>query len=262
MTLDTINYKNLPKGFLVYRLVNLINSKCYVGLTKNLTNRIREHKKCSSGKYKIYCYIHKSIKKYGFENFQLEILELCNKENVIDREQYYITLFNSNNSIFGYNLTSGGEHPKDNDETLLKRRLSNPKMRKVASYDLEGNILKTFISIKECSRYYNISDSDIIRCCKKDWTRKNLRFKRYVDTPISNIGRYINNKSKKISEKQKGRKAINRVKCKAINKQTFEEFLADSIKELSDMIKLNSATIFKILKNKQHKKWLILREAN
>lgn len=34
--------------------------------------------------------IYRALLKYGYYNFYLEILEYCDKINVIDKEQYYI----------------------------------------------------------------------------------------------------------------------------------------------------------------------------
>lgn len=45
--------------------------------------------------------IYSAILKYGYSNFQLEILEYCAKENAISREQYYIDLLKPK-----YNLNS------------------------------------------------------------------------------------------------------------------------------------------------------------
>ena len=35
-------------------------------------------------------FIYSAILKYGYNKFKLEILEYCTKENVLNREQYYI----------------------------------------------------------------------------------------------------------------------------------------------------------------------------
>jgi group I intron endonuclease len=40
-------------------------------------------------KYSIIC---KSLVKYGYGSFSFEILEYCNKEEVLIREQYYLDL--------------------------------------------------------------------------------------------------------------------------------------------------------------------------
>ena len=37
-------------------------------------------------------HILRAILKYGYSNFELEILEYCDPENLIKREQYYIDL--------------------------------------------------------------------------------------------------------------------------------------------------------------------------
>jgi group I intron endonuclease len=36
--------------------------------------------------------ISRALKKYGHENFSIEILEYCSVENLLKREQYYIDL--------------------------------------------------------------------------------------------------------------------------------------------------------------------------
>ena len=36
--------------------------------------------------------IHKALLKYGYSNFSLEILEYCNKNEIVVREQHYIDI--------------------------------------------------------------------------------------------------------------------------------------------------------------------------
>lgn len=64
--------------------------------------------------------INKALLKYGYSNFQLEILEYCEPSDVIQREQYYIDLLGPEYNIlktagssFGYKHTA---------ETLAKLR--------------------------------------------------------------------------------------------------------------------------------------------
>jgi group I intron endonuclease len=37
--------------------------------------------------------IHRTLLKYGYSAFSLYILEYCNKEDLISREQYYLDLY-------------------------------------------------------------------------------------------------------------------------------------------------------------------------
>ena len=53
--------------------------------------------------------ICRALLKYGYSAFSLEILEYCNKEDIISREQYYIDTLNPEynilkvaGSLFGY----------------------------------------------------------------------------------------------------------------------------------------------------------------
>jgi group I intron endonuclease len=55
--------------------------------------------------------IYKYLLKYSYSNFKLEILEFFEKENVINREQYYIDLFKPEYNVlkkagssFGYKI--------------------------------------------------------------------------------------------------------------------------------------------------------------
>ena len=65
--------------------------------------------------------IHKAIHKYGSENFQLEILEECNIENLDCRETFYINKYNSRDRNIGYNLLEGG------NKVPTMRGFNNPK---------------------------------------------------------------------------------------------------------------------------------------
>lgn len=88
---------------LVYKFTNIINSKIYIGQTKNLNDRIKQHKK--SAKYnKGNMAISKAIAKYGFENFNVDILDYAYSVDELNQlEEHYI---NSLNSLTpqGYNI--------------------------------------------------------------------------------------------------------------------------------------------------------------
>jgi hypothetical protein len=73
----------------IYRWINKKNAKTYIGSAVNLTRRLYlyynlEH--ISKSNMTIY----KALLKYGYSNFQLEILEYCEAKNAIEREQHYM----------------------------------------------------------------------------------------------------------------------------------------------------------------------------
>ncbi len=86
---------------MIYKLTNLKNGKIYVGQTIQFEKRMNHHRHSKQPG------VDAAIKKYGWENFSVEILEECSEEMLDEREIFWIAKLNS---MFpnGYNLTSGG----------------------------------------------------------------------------------------------------------------------------------------------------------
>lgn len=86
----------------IYKTTNLINGKIYIG--QKQSQRFVENYK-GSGKL-----IKAALLKYGNENFICEILEWCeNKQQLNEREKFYIALYNSRDFDIGYNISKGGD---------------------------------------------------------------------------------------------------------------------------------------------------------
>jgi len=49
------------------------------------------------------------MKKYGINNFKLELIEKCKIIELDKKEQYWINKFQSNKADIGYNETYGGQ---------------------------------------------------------------------------------------------------------------------------------------------------------
>lgn len=67
----------------IYKITNLVNSKIYVGQSVDIERRFQKHLYANDD-----FIIHKAIKKYGRQNFSLQILEECSQELLNDREIY------------------------------------------------------------------------------------------------------------------------------------------------------------------------------
>ena len=63
----------------VYKITNLKNQKCYVGITNNIENRWNTHKNCINC-LKLKNPLYQAFRKYGLENFSFEIIE----DNITD----------------------------------------------------------------------------------------------------------------------------------------------------------------------------------
>lgn len=91
----------------IYIIKNKINNKVYVGQT-TVSIKLRFQNHLSAARHGKDYIIGKAIRKYGEKNFYVELLEECLKEELNDREIYWISYFNSTNSRFGYNISIGG----------------------------------------------------------------------------------------------------------------------------------------------------------
>lgn len=78
----------------VYRWTNLTNGKSYVGSSVSLSRRLALYYNLNIlTKYRQNSIIHKAILKNGYSRFKLDILEYCDREDVIKREQHYMDTF-------------------------------------------------------------------------------------------------------------------------------------------------------------------------
>ena len=93
----------------VYKITNLINQKCYVGITNNIYKRWIQHKSYKDKKGNKPLYL--AFKKYGISNFKFEIIEegITDIKVLGNRERYYIKQYKSHVTQNGYNVTWGGE---------------------------------------------------------------------------------------------------------------------------------------------------------
>jgi len=106
----------------------------YIGQTTNtLEDRIKKHyfnSRCS--KYKSYLF--HAFKKYGNENFKLEIIDHAeSKKELDDKEIYWIEFYNTLNHEFGYNLKTGGANGKPCQESINKMKESAKRNRDLLS---------------------------------------------------------------------------------------------------------------------------------
>lgn len=141
--------------YYIYCYTNKINGHKYVGQTNNYKRRINEHKSCAYNE-KALSYndlIHKKIREYGIENFEISILETLYTDDqkiVNDRESFWIKeLSTFRGTGLGYNSDLGGS--RKHCSTLTEEQLKTLKEEikaGIAYYELENkyNISASFIS--------------------------------------------------------------------------------------------------------------------
>ena len=100
----------------IYTFKNLINGKIYVGQTKHPERRKNEHIK--NAKEDVEGRLYWAIRKHGEENFLFEVIEDCEDDVTNQREEFWITHFDSFEN--GYNSTTGGDHYQLSEEAKKK----------------------------------------------------------------------------------------------------------------------------------------------
>lgn len=97
------------KGY-IYKITNIINGKIYIGKTEEtIERRFYEHKlsvKTSKKQNKLYS----AMKHYGIDSFIIEEIDQANsKEELCEKEKYWINKLNSRDDNIGYNISKGGD---------------------------------------------------------------------------------------------------------------------------------------------------------
>ena len=112
----------MNENYCVYIHTNKINGKKYVGQTKHGKNPKEKRWKSGDG-YKCCTYFYNAILKYGWNNFEHEIVaENLTKDEAYSMEQKLIFELDTRNPSVGYNIRPGGEKKLcfERDRTIEK----------------------------------------------------------------------------------------------------------------------------------------------
>lgn len=74
----------------VYKIVNVSNGKCYVGSSVQVESRIFKHLGFLRRGDHPNAHLQAAFLKYGEQAFDFELLEVCDKELLLKREQFYL----------------------------------------------------------------------------------------------------------------------------------------------------------------------------
>lgn len=91
----------------IYKITNLVTKQSYIGQSVDIASRWKQHIKCGLGIDASHTnMLYNSMQKYGVWSFAFELIEQCSKEQLNEREKFYISLYQTDK--FGYNMTQGG----------------------------------------------------------------------------------------------------------------------------------------------------------
>ena len=97
---ETRNKKNMY----IYKITNKVNGKVYIGQSiRPIEQRFQRHINDAVNNI-LDTHFARAIRKYGKENFYIELIETCDNQTELNlREQYWIRKYDSINN--GYNET-------------------------------------------------------------------------------------------------------------------------------------------------------------
>lgn len=176
----------------VYIIKNLINNKVYVGGSVNIKARFIKHRTELKNRIHSNKYLTEDYHNYGFSNFEFTIIELCSKEDLVNREAFYLNKYNSVSRDFGYNLSVPKTNPfvKRSDEyseilskgkrgTVPKNYPEMIKARwKGVNVYVDGKLFKSFDSLRQAEIYLGIAKGNVWNYLNGA-TKKFRKFKNY-----------------------------------------------------------------------------------
>ncbi len=165
--------------YVIYKVLNLVNNKIYIGQTKNFDLRKRCHINSSLNKKKKHNMIfHKAIRKYGIEQFEWSIIWQGDQKLLSEMEIYFIKKHNSHHiNGFGYNMTNGGEGVLNEDNYNYDKTL-------YTFYHKDGRIEKDITQLKFREKY-DLNSCAITNLIKGK--QKSIRDWSLTDKYISNL---------------------------------------------------------------------------
>lgn len=146
----------MEKNYIIYEHVSPCGKR-YIGVTSQKAGNRWKH----GFGYTYNDYFTKAIKKYGWDNFEHNILfDGLTKEEASIREKELIAKYNTTNRDYGYNIADGGEGVagyKHSDKVKHQISVSmkgndNCLSESILQFDLKGNFIKEYPSISDASR--------------------------------------------------------------------------------------------------------------
>ena len=173
---------NLEAYGVIYKITNKVNGKVYIGQTTRKDGFNGRYHCKGEGIERVYgfiktrierndssCnyYLYNSIKKYGFENFEVnktfDVAFSLKELNI--KEELWIRHYNCTNRKYGYNFRAGGDNYLYANDSLVRNG--------VRIVCIDDNLI--FKSISEASKYYGLSTHTIRETYKKKHTYTNFK---------------------------------------------------------------------------------------
>ena len=164
----------------VYKIINTLNGKSYVGITKNIESRFAFHRtryKNESKKEYIKKPLYKAFRKYGIENFKFIVLySNLTVSEAKNKEVEMIYKFKTLTHEKGYNITKGGDWRLNSGENNNTTKLTEREVLEIRDRIKNGENIKTV--------YEQYSDKITFSGFQGIYLGRNWK---YLGEPVKNI---------------------------------------------------------------------------
>lgn len=127
----------------IYCIINQVNDKKYVGQSRDIERRFREH---MTDDIKLKTELGEAIRTYGKNNFYFTILQECELNELNELERYWIQKLDTYSN--GYNMTPGGTDQVIDYNTIRAIPIKNVK----ESWE-QGKCIKEILAEYGCSSH-------------------------------------------------------------------------------------------------------------
>jgi group I intron endonuclease len=104
----------------IYKITCLPTSKVYVGSSVDLNKRNRDHWSYLARNKHTNPYLQSAWNKYGESAFVFEIIELIDRQMLLERETFWIDALRASDNEFGFNMEPNATSPVHSEETRRK----------------------------------------------------------------------------------------------------------------------------------------------
>lgn len=135
------NMNNLNCG--IYLISNLVNGKVYIGSAVSLNSRLNTHFLRLQKQKHENCLLQRAWNKYGKDAFGFIVVEYCPKEQLLEREQFYLDSLKSYDTEFGYNICKIAGTPQQKHTEETKDKISKARKGRMCPIEVRLKISET-----------------------------------------------------------------------------------------------------------------------
>lgn len=154
----------------VYLWKNLVNQKQYIGSSIDLRRRFNTYFNSNHLLKYDYMYINRVLLKYGYSNFSLTILEYCEPEQCLERENFYLSCLSHEYNILATAGSSlGNKHSKKSKQKISDAMIGNinsknhPNAQQIEVTDIQNDTTTCYASMGEAAKSLNLPNFSVIR---------------------------------------------------------------------------------------------------